>query len=122
MLLDTQALLLWTTRAEALPDRVRSLLSDRRARPVVSAVSIWEMSIKQRIGKLTLPERYFDLVLGSDLEFLAIEPRDGRDAGQLPLHHRDPFDRMIVAQARRAGLPIVGADRIFGAYDVDVIW
>lgn len=122
VLLDTQAVLLWTTRAEALSDRVQRLLADRRTRPAVSAASVWEMAIKQRIGKLRLPDGYFDALLGARIRFLAISERDGRDAGQLPLHHNDPFDRMLVAQARREGLAIVGSDAMFGAYDVEVIW
>lgn len=122
VLLDTQAVLLWTTRAEALSERVGRLLSDERTRVAVSAASVWEMSIKQRSGKLLLPEGYLDALLESRVRFLAVGERDGRDAGQLPLHHRDPFDRMIVAQARREGMPIVGSDAMFGPYDVQVIW
>lgn len=122
VLLDTQAVLLWTTHADALPDRVRLLLADRGTRPTVSAASVWELSIKQRSGKLRLPESYFDALLASQIRFLAVSERHGRDAGRLPLHHKDPFDRMLVAQARREGLPIVGSDAMFGPYDVEVIW
>ncbi|HEY5429393.1 MAG TPA: type II toxin-antitoxin system VapC family toxin [Solirubrobacteraceae bacterium] len=121
VLLDTRAILLWTTRADTLSDRVRRLLADRRTRPTVSAASVWELSIKQRSGKLSLPESYVDTLLSSQIRFLAVSERDGRDAGQLPLHHRDPFDRMLIAQARREGLPIIGSDAMFGPYDVEVI-
>ena len=122
MLLDTQVVLLWTTRADALPDRVRHLLGGGRARPAISAASVWEMSIKERSGKLRLPDGYFDALLGSQVRFLPVSERDGRDAGRLPLHHRDPFDRMLIAQAQRHGLPIVGSDAMFSLYDVEVIW
>lgn len=122
LLLDTQAVLLWTTRSTPLPDRVQHLLDDQGTQAVVSAVSVWELSMKHRSGKLPLPDEYFADLLRSDVRFLACTERDGVEAGQLPLHHRDPFDRMLVAQARREGLPIVGSDAIFGAYDVEVIW
>lgn len=122
VLLDTQVVLLWTTRSSALPERIRHLLADRRTARVVSAASVWEMSIKQQSGKLRLPDGYFDALFSAELRFLAVTERDGRDAGRLALHHRDPFDRMLIAQAQRASLPIVGSDAMFGPYDVDVIW
>ncbi len=122
VLLDTQALLLWTTDSGTLPPRVQSLLGDSRTRPTVSAASVWELSIKERSGKLRLPDTYFDVLFGSGIRFLSVTERDGRDAGRLPLHHRDPFDRMLVAQAQREQLPLVGSDAIFASYDVEVIW
>lgn len=122
ILLDTQALLLWTTDEHELSTRVQRLLEDRRTRAVVSAASVWEMAIKQRRGKLRLPDAYFDALFGSDAQLLPITERHALAVGRLPMHHADPFDRMLVAQARAEGLPLVGSDAAFAAYDVDVIW
>ena len=122
ILLDTQALLLWTTDAPRLSPRVQRLLEDRRTRAVVSAASIWEMAIKQRRGKLRLPDAYFDALFGSDVQLLAITERHALAAGRLPMHHADPFDRLLIAQARAEGLSLVGSDSAFAAYDVHVIW
>lgn len=122
VLLDTQALLLWTTEADGLSARAERLLEDRRTRAVVSAASVWEMAIKQRRGRLRLPEAYFDVLFAADVQLLAMTERHALAAGWLPLHHADPFDRMLIAQSRSEGLPLVGSDAAFAAYDVDVIW
>ncbi len=121
-LLDTQALLLWTTDDRRLSTRVQRLLGDRRTRAVVSAASVWELAIKQGRGKLRLPDAYFDALFASDVQLLAITDRHALAAGRLPMHHADPFDRMLVAQAQAEGFPLVGSDAAFAAYDVDVIW
>ena len=122
VLLDTQALLLWTTEAGDLSGRALRLLDDRRTRAVISSASIWEMAIKQRRGKLRLPEAYFDALFSSDVQILAITERHALAAGMLPLHHADPFDRMLIAQAQAEGIPLVGPDAAFADYDVEVVW
>lgn len=88
---------------------------------MISAASIWELAIKQRIGKLELPEGYFDDLFGSGLSILAMTERHALAAGRLPLHHADPFDRMLIAQAQAEGLTLLGSDAVFSAYDVEVI-
>ena len=122
VLLDTRALLLWTTEAGDLSGRSLRLLDDRRTRAVISSASIWEMAIKQRRGKLRLPEAYFDALFSSDVQILAITERHALAAGRLPLHHADPFDRMLIAQAQTEGIPLVGPDAAFADYDVEVVW
>jgi len=122
VLLDTRALLLWTTEAGDLSGRSLRLLDDRRTRAVISSASIWEMAIKQRRGKLRLPEAYFDALFSSDVQILAITERHALAAGRLPLHHADPFDRMLIAQAQAEGIPLVGSDAAFADYDVEVVW
>ena len=121
VLLDTEVLLLWTSDERPLSERVRQLLADRRTRPVISAASIWELAIKQRRGKLELPEAYFDDLFTSSLSFLPISERHALAAGRLPMHHADPFDRMLIAQAQAEGVALVGSDAAFAAYDVEVI-
>jgi PIN domain nuclease of toxin-antitoxin system len=122
VLLDTQALLLWTTDERTLSARVQRLLEDRRTRAVVSAASVWELAIKQRRGKLRMPDGYFDALFASDVQLLTMTERHALAAAGLPMHHADPFDRMLVAQARAEGLPLVGSDAAFAAYDVEVVW
>jgi PIN domain nuclease of toxin-antitoxin system len=121
VLLDTQALLLWTEAGD-LSGRALRLLDDRRTRAVISSASIWEMAIKQRRGKLRLPEAYFDALFSSDVQILAITERHALAAARLPLHHADPFDRMLIAQAQAEGIPLVGSDAAFADYDVEVVW
>jgi len=121
ILLDTEIVLNWTGDQTKLSGRARRLLDDRRTTPVISAASIWELAIKQRIGKLELPEGYFDDLFGSGLSILAMTERHALAAGRLPLHHADPFDRMLIAQAQAEGLTLLGSDAVFSAYDVEVI-
>jgi PIN domain nuclease of toxin-antitoxin system len=94
-----------------------------RGDPVlVSAVVLWEVAIKRQLGKLDAPPNLFDQLLGAGVELLPISPRHADRVGTLPLHHRDPFDRLLVAQADCDGLTLVTADREFGRYGVPVIW
>ncbi len=123
VLLDSQALLLWTrSKSEGLPPAVRELLRDPTTETLVSVASVWELAIKFETGKLEVPEGYFDLLLASGLAFLRITEAHGLAAARLPQHHRDPFDRMVIAQAQAEHIPLVGGDRMFSEYDVRVIW
>ena len=86
---------------------------------LVSAASIWELEIKRASGKLTLEDELIDLVDRVGYEVVPIIGSDASAAARLPMHHRDPFDRMLVAQASRLGATIVSRDRAFDAYGVD---
>lgn len=86
-----------------------------------SAVTPWELGIKQMLGKLRLPDDALAQLESAGFLPLSITPADGERAGALPQHHRDPFDRMLVAQARGAGLTLVSADRQLRAYDVPLL-
>jgi PIN domain nuclease of toxin-antitoxin system len=88
---------------------------------LVSVVSFIEIGIKAATGKLRLPAGLREHVLESGARILSLAPEHGLDLAALPLHHRDPFDRMLIVQARREGLTIVTGDRYFSAYDVPVI-
>jgi PIN domain nuclease of toxin-antitoxin system len=89
---------------------------------LVSAVVLWEVAIKRQLGKLDAPADLFDQLLGAGVELLPISPRHADRVGTLPLHHRDPFDRLLIAQADCDRLALVTGDREFDRYGVPVIW
>jgi PIN domain nuclease of toxin-antitoxin system len=88
----------------------------------ISIASVWELEIKQGLKKVRLAPNVWDWFAERGVAFLPIEIEDATVAASLPLHHRDPFDRMIIAQAKRRNMPIVTRDRMFVAYGVPVIW
>lgn len=88
----------------------------------VSIASLWEIAIKSGLGKLRAPDDLPERVERLGFELLALTLDHAWGVRSLPLHHRDPFDRLLIAQAQLEHLPIVTADTAFDAYDVDVIW
>jgi PIN domain nuclease of toxin-antitoxin system len=122
LLLDTQVIYLWTVDDAALPPRVVRALSDSRNHLSISAASFWEIAIKQAKGKLEWPADGFQALLDSDFRKLAISPIHVIAVGQLPPHHADPFDRMLIAQAKAEAMTLVGGDAVFEYYDLDVLW
>lgn len=121
LLFDSHAVLWWTTLDERIPARVRSAL-DAGAMGTVSAVSIWELEIKKALGKLAIEADLSERIVASGFRPLPITFEHGVAAANLPLHHRDPFDRMLVAQARLEGLTLVTGDARLRRYDVAVLW
>jgi PIN domain nuclease of toxin-antitoxin system len=90
--------------------------------PVVSAVTIWETAIKRRLGRLDGPDDLLPQLEGAGVELLPVTARHADLVGSPPLHHRDPFDRLLVAQAMLEGLPRVTDDGSVRRYDVEVVW
>jgi PIN domain nuclease of toxin-antitoxin system len=86
-----------------------------------SVVSFAEMGIKAATGKLRMPRDIREHILGSGVRILGLAPEHGLGVAGLPLHHRDPFDRLLISQARSEGLTIVSADRRFQDYDVPLV-
>lgn len=120
LLLDTQPLLWWL--ADQPIDREASdAIADPSNIVAVSATSIWEITIKRQVGKLRFEGSPADEVLDAGFERLSITAVHAELAGDLPLHHRDPFDRMLVAQAQAEGLTLVTRDPAFDGYDVRVL-
>jgi PIN domain nuclease of toxin-antitoxin system len=117
LLLDTH-ILLW--HQEGRLDRIGHAAEAITAAEelLVSVVSFLEVGIKAATGKLRMPAGLREHVLESGARILNLAPEHGLGMAQLPLHHRDPFDRMLIVQARAEGLTIVTADRVFAAYDV----
>ena len=121
LLLDTHVFVWW--RGD--PDRLASAVQNSIATAdivFVSAASAWEAAIKVSLGRLELPDTVEAGVLASGFEKLLITFSHAEHAANLPYHHRDPFDRMLVAQAKSEGLTLVTHDRLLAPYDVDILW
>ena len=121
LLLDTHVFLWWRGEPPKLSSKVRSSIATADI-VFVSAVSAWEAAIKISLGRLELPDKVEVGVLASGFEKLAITFSHAERAGGLPPHHRDPFDRMLVAQAQTEGLTLVTHDRLLEPYDVEILW
>jgi PIN domain nuclease of toxin-antitoxin system len=123
VLLDTNAMIWLLAGDERMSQRARATIADESRRLVVSAVSLWEAVIKRSLGKLKAPaDLSRRLAALRQVELLPISPLHAEAVGELPWHHRDPFDRMLVAQARAERLPIVSSDAALGEYGVEIIW
>jgi PIN domain nuclease of toxin-antitoxin system len=124
LLLDTHAFL-WFLAGDARLSRRAAKAIEASDEWWLSTASVWELAIKASLGRLTLPSPVLDYVSAKVREGLHVLPVEWPHAAaveRLPFHHRDPFDRLIVAQARFDRLTIVTKDRIFRKYGVDVIW
>ena len=125
-LLDTHTFIWFVTDSPQLSSSVKALIEDDRNEKLLSLVSIWEMAIKCSIGKLRfkLPFQTFleqQIALNS-LGLMNIDVDHLSAVAMLPLHHRDPFDRLLIAQAIVEKLPILGRDEIFDVYEVQRLW
>lgn len=121
LLLDSNAVLWWLAGDERLGDDPLALIDDPFNDVAVSAASVWELGIKQALGKLDLADGYHETLTEEGIDLLPITPAHALAAAALPAHHRDPFDRMIIAQAQRGGYAVVTADRRFADYGVAVV-
>lgn len=121
ILLDTHVLLWWLEDSKRLSIRHRALIEATETAPSVSAASIWEMSIKTRKGLLSIDGDLIGSIRSSHLSILPITESHGWAAGLLPLHHADPFDRMLVAQGQLEDMVIATVDTAFDLYDVATI-
>ncbi len=126
VLLDTHALIWFYEADPKLSAAARAAITDPANTIFVSAASYWEIAIKLGTGKLTLAVPYPDFIqhaiLDNGFRILPIEPRHTAGLIGLPLHHRDPFDRLLIAQAVVEDIPIVSADAAFDPYPVRRIW
>lgn len=121
VLLDTHAFLWWLANDAALGPSAREIIAEPRNRVVVSAATAWEIAVKRQLGKLTAPADIEAVVEEKGFAKLAVSFFHGQQAGALPPHHRDPFDRMLIAQAQTEGLELMTADPVFRAYAVRLI-
>jgi PIN domain nuclease of toxin-antitoxin system len=124
-LLDTHGLIWMMEDDPQLPKAVAKILTDDRVDLYVSVVSLWEISIKRNLGKLNLThstKAYWQTLQQQAIGLLPINIHHLTQLEQLPFHHRDPFDRIMIAQALANGLTILTRDAHFSAYEVPVRW
>jgi len=126
LLIDTQAILWFLRGDSALSTRAKTLIEDASNRKFVSIASCWEIAIKAGLGKLRLAEPVHDLLsrelVRNNFELLPISLEHATAVETLPLHHRDPFDRLLVAQSLGEGLPMVSSDAAMDEYGVQRLW
>jgi PIN domain nuclease of toxin-antitoxin system len=120
LLLDTHVILWWLADDPMLPDGIKARL-DHEPDIYVSAATIWEVAIKQAMGKLPEPAGLAERILDSGFAELPISSRHAMGAARLPPIHRDPFDRMLVAQARQENLTLVTRDARCRKYEVAIL-
>lgn len=121
LLLDTHVVLWWLADDPTLDDAARHAISDPDNTVFLSAVVVWEIRIKQMIGKLDLPPEFADVLADQDFVELPVTVAHALAVGELPPIHRDPFDRMLVAQAKVEGLTVVTRDSALAEYGVAVL-
>ena len=124
-LLDTHTFLWFVNDNPRLSDHLKDLIEDENNVSYLSIASLWEMSIKYNLGKLTLAPNYEEFieeeVLKSSINLLNIELEHLKINAALPFHHRDPFDRLIISQSLAEELPIITVDSAFDKYSVNLI-
>lgn len=125
-LLDTHALLWWLLDSPSLTKPGRKIIAERKNAVVVSAASAWEIATKVRLGKLPGAEEvaaeFSGIMAREGFELLSISADHAIRAGGLPGFHRDPFDRMLIAQAQAENLPLISNEAAFDQYGVRRIW
>ena len=121
LLLDTHVVLWWLTDEARLREEARQAIAAGRNEVLVGAVTGWEIAIKRALGKLRAPEDMEAVVEDAGFAPLPLLFRHAERAGSLPMHHRDPFDRMLVAQAQIEGLVLVTRDERLSRYEVETL-
>ena len=126
ILLDTHAIVWWATGDERLSRRARVTIANPETEVFISIASAWEIQIKATLEKLTLNESvdalYRNLIIDHQFRLLGIELGDIDQLSKLPSHHRDPFDRMLAAQALRRHCSLVTKDEVLSAYGAPTLW
>ena len=127
LLLDTHTLLWWTTGDPSLPERARKRIAQSKDPVVISAVSAWEIAIKVNAGRLPpgateLIQDFEESLKQDGFRSMSITPDHAIRAGMLPGSHKDPFDRMLIAQAQAENMAVVSNELVFDSYGVTRIW
>lgn len=122
LLVDTHALLWWLTDDPALSATAREAIADPANEPLVSSASVWEIAIKRSLGKVTAPDDLPEQIAGGGFTWLPVSARHAWQVRDLPPNHRDPFDRLLAAQALTEGVPIITTDAHFTDYGVPLRW
>ena len=126
VLLDTHAIVWWATGDRRLSRKARVTIADPNTEVFISIASAWEIQIKATLMKLTLNESvdalYRSLIIDQGFRMIGIELSDIDHLSMLPPHHRDPFDRMLIAQAVRGNFTLLTKDRIISSYGAPTLW
>ena len=126
LLLDTHAFIWYTTDSSRLTATGRSLIDNGENDILLSTASVWEMAIKHSIGRLTFSMPFMEFIKQqiavNRIDILEITFDHIEVVASLPLHHRDPFDRLIIAQSMAKQIPILSVDAIFDAYAIARVW
>ena len=121
LLLDTHTLLWWLSDVERLSEETHATIADPHNDVFVSAITGWEIAVKRAKGRLVAPDNLSVLVEERGFTHLPLTFHHAEQAGRLPMHHRDPFDRFLIAQARAEGLILVTRDGHIRQYDVPIM-
>ncbi len=122
LILDTHAALWWLADDAQLSDEAIRQLSDDTNLVLLSAAVVWEVAIKRSLGKLEIPDDFAPTLLGAGAQPLTVTLEHAAAVEALPWHHRDPFDRLLVAQTMIEGATLLSRDEPLSQYDVPVVW
>lgn len=121
-LIDTHVLIWWLEDQQKLSKVAHEIISIPTNEIVVSAASLWEMAIKTRLGKLRTPNDPIERIREEAFTLLDIQPIHAWNVRNIPTHHQDPFDHLLIAQAIHENLPIITRDQFFDLYPIKIIW
>jgi PIN domain nuclease of toxin-antitoxin system len=117
-LLDTHVILWWLTEPEKITTKAHTIISDKNNKIYTSSISFWEIAIKKSLGRLTIPNNILELLLAENFIMLPLSPEEGLAIADLPLIHQDPFDRILVIQAKLNDLVLITHDKKVMDYPV----
>lgn len=120
-IIDTHILLWWLEDPAQLSEEAQAIIGNPDNIIWVSVASIWEISIKVKLGKLEIPDNLLEMIKENNFRVLEIKAEHAQRSGQLPDHHKDPFDHLLMAQALEEGLTLISRDAKFTNYDVPLI-
>jgi PIN domain nuclease of toxin-antitoxin system len=122
LLLDTHAALWWLADDDRFGQEAEAYLDDADNAVLLSAVVVWEVALKRSLGKLQAPKTFAETLLEGGVTPLPVDLDHAAAVAELPWHHRDPFDRLLIVQARIENAVVVTSDHVFHAYGVPVVW
>jgi len=120
-LLDTHIMLWWLSAPNKISEKARNIIMDRQNAIFVSTASFWEMAIKRSIGKLQFPLNVIEILSSSGVSLLPILPNEALSVSDLALLHQDPFDRMLIMQAKLNNLVLITRDPQIQQYPIDTV-
>jgi|SRR5579872_3910373 len=120
-LLDTHIILWWLTTPNKIHKKAQKIIKDKSNSVYVSSASLWEMAIKKSIGRLTLPYNLIEIIAVENFKILPVSAEESLGVADLPMHHTDPFDRLMIMQAKLNDLIIITRDSKFAEYPVITI-